>query len=61
MFDYDSKLIALVQNYGLLLLLEQNDISEERVVDWLIDEGLINLEDYFNTDAEMEYWKEQEE
>lgn len=61
MFDYDSKLRALVENYGLLLLLEQNDITEERVIEWLIDERLIDLEDYFNTDAEMEHWKELEE
>lgn len=61
MFDYDSKLRALVENYGLMLLLEQNDITEERVIEWLIDERLIDLEDYFNTDAEMEHWKELEE
>lgn len=61
MFDYDSKLRALVENYGLMLLLEQNDITEERVIEWLIDERLIDLEDYFNTDTEMEYWKELEE
>ena len=61
MFDYDSKLRALVENYGLLLLLEQNDITEERVIEWLIDERLIDLEDYFNNDAEMEHWKELEE
>lgn len=60
MFDYDSKLKALVENYGLMLLLEQNDITEERVIDWLIDERLIDLDDYFNTDTEMEYWKELE-
>jgi hypothetical protein len=61
MFDYDSKLRALVENYGLTLLLEQNDISEERVIEWLVDEKLINLEDYFNMDAELEHWKELEQ
>ena len=60
MFDYESKLSALVENYGLLLLLEQNDISEEKVVEWLVDERLIDLEDYFNMDAELEHWKELE-
>ena len=61
MFDYDSKLRALVENYGLLLLLEQNDISEEKVIEWLIEERLIDLEDYFNMDAELEHWKELEQ
>lgn len=61
MFDYESKLRALVENYGLLLLLEQNDISEEKVIEWLIDERLIDLEDYFNMDAELEHWKELEQ
>lgn len=60
MFDYESKLRALVENYGLLLLLEQNDISEEKVIEWLVDERLIDLEDYFNMDAELEHWKELE-
>lgn len=61
MFDYDSKLIALVQNYGLAYLMEENEISEEYVVRFLVDEGLIDFDDYFNVDAEMEHWKEQEE
>jgi hypothetical protein len=61
MFDYDSKLRALVENYGLALLLEQNDITEERVIEWLVDEKLIDLEDYFNMDAELEHWKELEQ
>ena len=61
MFDLESRIRALVENFGLLELLEQNDILEEFVIHFLVDEGLIDLEDYFNTDAEMEYWKELEE
>lgn len=61
MFDFESKLIALVDNYGLMMLLEMNDITEETVIKYLIEEGLIDLDNYFNTDAEMDYWKEQEE
>jgi len=61
MFDYESKLRALVENYGLMLLLEQNDITEERIIEWLIDERLIDLDEYFNMDAELEHWKEQEQ
>lgn len=58
MFDYDSKLRALAENYGLMILLEQNDITEEFVIRFLVDEGLINFDDYFNTDAEQRWWKE---
>lgn len=61
MFDFESKLIALVDNYGLMMLLEMNDITEETVIKYLIEEGLIDLDNYFNTDAEMDYWKEFEE
>jgi len=60
-FDFDSKLKALVENYGLMILLEQNDITEEFVVKLLIEEGLINFDDYINVDEEMEHWKELEE
>lgn len=61
MFDFDSKLKALVENYGLMILLEQNDITEEFVVKLLLEEGLINFDDYINVDEEMEHWKELEE
>lgn len=61
MFDYDSKIQALVENYGLAYLLEENEITEGFVIRFLVDEGLIRFDDYFNTDAEYEYWKEKEE
>ena len=61
MFDLDSKLRALVENYGLELLLEQNETSERLIVEYLVDEGLIDLDDYFNLDAEMAEWKRIEE
>lgn len=61
MFDLSSKIIALVENFGLLWLLEDNEITEEFVVRYLVDEGYINPEDYFNTDAEMKEWKRLEE
>jgi|TARA_R100000951_G_scaffold107269_1_gene102500 hypothetical protein len=61
MFDLDSKIRALVQNYGLELLLEQNEIPEEFVVAWLVDEKRIDVEDYFNLDAELQEWKRIEE
>ena len=46
MFDLESKLLALVENYGLMLLLEQNDIAEEFVIKMLVLEGLIDTGDY---------------
>ena len=61
MFDFESKLRALVENYGLMILLEQNEITEEFVVRFLIDEGLLDFDDYINVDEEMEEWKRVEE
>ena len=61
MFDFESKLAALVENYGLMLLLEQNEITEEFVIRFLIDEGMISFDDYINIDAELEEWKRIEE
>lgn len=60
MFDFESKLNALADNYGIELLLEQNDITPHLIIKFLIDEKLIDLDDYFNTDVEMEQWKELE-
>jgi len=61
MFDLESRIAALVENLGLMYVLEQIDLSEETVIKMLIDEGFLDLEDFFNTDAEMEYWKERDE
>lgn len=61
MFDLDSRILALVENYGLQWLLEDNEITEEFVIRYLVDEGLIDPSDYFNTDAEMEEWERIEE
>jgi hypothetical protein len=44
-----------------MLLLEQNEITEEFVIRFLIDEGMINFDDYINVDAEMQEWKRNEE
>lgn len=61
MFDFESRIQALVENYGLAFLLEENEITDEFVVRFLVEEGMICFDDYFNTDAEYEHWKEQEE
>ena len=57
MFDFESKINALIEDFGLALLMEQNDISEYVVLQFLIDNGYIDLDDYFNLDAELEEWK----
>ena len=61
MFDLDSKISALVENYGLELILEQNEISERLIIEYLVDEKFIDLDDYFNLDAEIAEWKRIEE
>jgi hypothetical protein len=61
LFTLDNKIEALVENYGIVLLLEQNEITEGTVVRFLVDEGLIDLDDYFNLDAEYDWWEEQTE
>lgn len=61
MFDFESKIAALANNYGLDVLLEQSEIEEETVIRLLVDEGLIDMEDYFNFDAEYEAWERMEE
>lgn len=44
----DQMIKLLLDSYGLDLLLEENDITEEIVLEILINRKLINLEDYFN-------------
>ena len=61
MFDHDSKIEALVGNYGLKLLMEQNDLDEEAIIRKLVIDGTINMNDYFYLDVEIKQWKEQEQ
>lgn len=44
----DQMIKLLLDSYGLDLLLEENDITQEIVLEILINRKLINLEDYFN-------------
>lgn len=44
----------LLDSYGLEELLEENDITEEVVVEILINRRLINLEDYFDLEDKEE-------
>jgi len=44
----EQQINMLLTSYGLEELLEENDITEEVVVEILINRALINLEDYFD-------------
>lgn len=44
----EDKIRKLVLSYGVETLLEENDIEEEYVVKLLVDEGLINIDEYFD-------------
>ena len=41
---------SLAEHYPLEDLLINNDIEEYTVVRWLVEEGLVNLADYFYED-----------
>ena len=43
----EKRLELLVTCYDIDDLLDQNDIDPKLVIRWLIDEGYIDLEDYF--------------
>lgn len=43
----EQKVKLLLASYSLEELLEDNDIEVEYIVTWLIEEGLIDLDDYF--------------
>lgn len=49
----DNRVEILASNYPLQTLLEQNDLENRVVVQWLVDEGYVNLNDYFYEDMEM--------
>jgi len=46
----EQQINLLLSSYSLEKLLEECDITEEVVVEMLIDAGLINLEDFFEYD-----------
>lgn len=49
-----DKVQILVDSYPLEDLLEQNDIEVVTVIQWLVDEGKIDLEDYFFDEEEID-------
>ena len=61
MLDEESKIRALADNYDLDILLEESDVRVIHVIKYLVDEGFLDLDDYFNFDAELEEWRRLEE
>ena len=61
MFDLESKIRTLAQDFDLDWLLEENDISVEHVIRLLVDEGLIDPREYVDTtNEEEEIWSWEE-
>jgi len=61
MFDLDSKIRTLAQDFDFEWLLEENDISLEHVIRLLVDEGLLDPNEYVDTtneEAEIERWEQ---
>jgi len=48
-----DKIQILADNYPLDDLLAQNDVEEYTVVEWLVEEGFIDLDDYFFDEVEV--------
>lgn len=55
-----EKASILARDFGLELLLEQNDLEEETVVLILIEHGLIDLDEYFYRDSEEAIWEDED-
>jgi len=51
----------LVDSYGLTKLLEMNDITENVVLEMLVERGDIDLSDYFYNDMPIDVLEEDEE
>lgn len=54
----EDKATILARDFGLEILLEQNDITEEKVVEILIELGLIDLDEYFYKDTDQAIWED---
>jgi hypothetical protein len=54
--ELDRELIyeALARDYGLELVMEQNDVTDEMVIAALDTLGMIEIEDYFYTEVKVE-------
>lgn len=46
----EQRIKFLIDSYGLELLLEQQDIEQEYVLTLLVEQGIIDLKEYFEDD-----------
>ena len=53
MMQLEEKVEILARDFGLEVVMEQNDLEDEQVIMILVSAGLINLEDYFYTDTDQ--------
>ena len=56
MLDEESKIRALADNYDLEFLLEESDVRVIHVIKYLVEEGFLDLDDYFNFDADSTFF-----
>lgn len=61
MFDLESKINALADDYGIDALIEMFDLTPYAVVKCLIQAGLIDPDEIIRQTEEMDWWKELEE
>lgn len=58
--EEDIRLAWLLETHGLLQLLEQNDITHQAVADLLLEEGLIDVDEYY-PETKPRYVRDEEE
>lgn len=60
MFDYKGQIDLMINSYGLLQLLDMNDITEDTVLELLVERGDIDLGDYFYQDMPIDMLEEED-
>jgi len=61
MLTRKQQIKELADNYGIETLLEQNEIEEAYVVGLLVDEGVIDLNDYFGFLKDKTYYGDEDD
>lgn len=61
MFDLESKINALAEDYGIEAIMEMLDLTPYAVVKSLVDSGVVDPDEIIRQTEEMDWWKELEE
>lgn len=61
MFDMESKINALAEDFGLESLIEILDLTPYCVVKALVESGVIDTDEVIRMTEELDWWKELEE